>query len=283
MIMHRYPSYMVPYIGLNPEVNVSDLMAHGAFVIARRIDKVFSEEDVKMMPDGTGIVRLDSSLRKEIFERVPNLSVTMLRQAFPIESAKYHLAMKPDVDDWKGGVVIPWFYREKATIVSDCYLMVYQAENLHGMPAKYQRKFEHREDAKDVEDYYEDLKNDIVSNNFSTKNLYKAIGQIVLRHVPTMLNYWHFELKLCKSERGFIESVKYKQNEARANMNMRPSFVDYVLNNYLCKSFWIDINPCKNDLPDDCFLDNDVSALKRCTAKLWNRCLFKLIPIVVEG
>lgn len=282
MTMHRYPSYMVPYPGLNPDVKVNDLMSRGAFAIARRVDKAFSEEDIIMMPDGTGIVRMDSSLREDFFERVPNLSVTMLRQAFPIESAKYSLAMKPGSDDWNGGVVNPWCYKEKASIVSDCYLMVYPAENLHGQPVKYQRRFEHREDAKVVEDYYEDLKNEIVSNSFTTKRFYKAIGQIVLNHTPTMLNYWHFELKLGKSEGGFIESAKYKPNENQANMNMKPSFVDYVLENYMFKLFWVDKNPCKDDLPDDCFFVNNVSALKRGAAKVWSWCLFKMVPIVVE-
>ena len=189
MSMHRYPSYMVPFPGLNQEVKADDLESFGPYAVARRVDKTFSEKDIKIMPDGTGIVRADSSLREETFERVPNLSVTLLRQAFPIEFAKFNLAMKPKVDNWKGCVIKPWIYRGKATRESDCYLMVYANENLHGQPVDYQRRFESLKDAKSVEEYYDDLKNDIVANIFSTKKYYKATGLILLKHAPTMLNY----------------------------------------------------------------------------------------------
>ena len=281
MSRHHYPFYMVPYPGLIREVNVDGLTEHGCFSVARRVDKAFSEKDIKIMPDGTGIVRADSSLREETFERVPNLSVTMLRNTFPIESAKYNLTMRPETDDWKGGLVKPCQYKDKAFIKDNCYLMVYLNENLHGQPVDYQRKFETLEDAKAVEEYYEDLKNEIVAKTFSTKKLYKAVGMILLKHSPTMLNYWHFELKLQKGEGGFIENTKYKPNEVPSKMNMKQSFVDYVLENYLFKMFWVDKNPCKQDIPYNCFYDNDVCGLKRMIARVWNQCVFAIVPITI--
>lgn len=280
MTMKRYPSYMVPYIGLSPNVNVDELKGSCEFAIARRVDKPFCESDIKLMPDGTGIVRADSPLRGETFERVPNLSMTLLRHAKPISSAQYSLDMKSPKDNWTGGMVNPWMYRGKATKVNDCYLMVYLLGNLHGQPAPYQRRFNKRTDAVSVQDKYDNLKDDILKNSFSTKTLYNATGRILLKHSPTTLNYWHFELKLEKSEGGFVESVKYKEGEDPAKMNMRPSFVKYVLDNYLFKMFWVDYNPCNQDISDSCFYDRKVCYIKRWAAEFMNRCVFAMVPIV---
>lgn len=280
MKMHRYPSYMVPYVGLNPDVDVDALLQYGDFAVARRIDQPFSEEDIAIFPDKSAVVKADSSLREDVFNRIPRLSMTMLRLEFPLTCVKYDIDMKGEVDDWKGRMVRPWKYRGKATSASDGYLLVYNAENLHNKPADYQRKFESLEEAENVQENYEGLKDGIVAKTFSRKKYYKAIGCISLRHAPTMLNYWHFELRLRNGEGEEIKSVKYKPNEAPSQMNIRSSFVNYVLDNYLFKMLWIDKNPCEKDIPISCFYSSSTSSFNRRIANRINKCVFALIPIV---
>lgn len=281
MKMYCYPSCMVPYIGLKSDVKVDNLINVGDFAIARRSDRPYSDNDIKQMADGCCIVRSDSDLREDpvLFKRVPSLSMTMLRQDYPICYAKYNLNMKPQEDEWIDSIVKPWKLKGCANMVEDCYLMVYLATNLHNQPIPYQRKFEKREDAKNVEDYYEDLKDALVHNRFTKKSFYKAIGQILLKHSPTLLNYWHYELKLKTSEGGFVNTVKYKSDTAPDQLNYRESFVTYVQDNYLFKHFWVDKNPCQTDLPLSCFYDDRVNIVERWIANILNNILFASIPI----
>ena len=277
---NRYPSYMVPYVGLNPEIKVDDLLEYDDFAVARRVDGALSDSDIIIKPDGVGIVRTDSSIRVDFFERVPNLSLTMLRLEHPLSSALYDLAMKAGDDDWKGRLVMPWRLKGKAAINKDGFLMVYRAAVIHSQPTEYKRRFESLEDAKLSQDYYERLKDDIVANAFSKKKFYNAIGRIYLQHSPTLLNYWHYELKLVDSEGNFINSVKYKENEPYDKMNMRPSFVSYVLDHFLFKLFWIDKNPCSRDIPFSFFFNKKTPHLIRWFSDKCNKCLFSLFPIV---
>lgn len=188
-MMKRYPSCMVPTLAL-------------LISVAQRVDKSVDKRDIVMLGD-TGIVKKDSPLHEEIFKRTPKLSMTMLRQEFPISSAKYDLKTRPTNDDWNGGVVSPLQYWRKAIKKRNCFLMVYWAISVHGQPAKYQSKFATRHEAEKVQDTYEGLKDDIVTNKFKKSNYYKAIGTIVLKHSPTALNYWHYELILEKGEGGY--------------------------------------------------------------------------------
>ena len=137
MKMKRYPSFMVPYVGLIRKVEVENLLKHGDFAVARRVDRPFSSKDIKILSDGSGIVKQDSPLLSDIFERIPDMSMTMLRQEFPISSSKYDLRMRPTADDWNGGVIIPCLYYRKAIKKSDCFLMVYKAKGLHGRPSGF--------------------------------------------------------------------------------------------------------------------------------------------------
>lgn len=281
-MMNRYPSYMVPFVGLNPEIKVDDLLEHYDFAIARRVDRSLNNRDIIIKPDGTGIVRTDSSLRADYFERVPNLSLTMLRLNHSLSSAQYSLLMKPTIDDWKGGIVVPWRLRGKASMNKESFLMVYCASNIHNQPTKYKKKFQSLSEAQVAQDKYEGLKNDIIAKAFSKDQFYKAYGQIFLRHSPTLLNYWHYELKLVDSEGNTINSVKYKKDETYDMMNMRPSFVSYVLDNYLFKFFWVNKNPCSEDIPYTKFFNKTTSPLIRWLADILNRCFFSLFPIVSE-
>lgn len=281
MKMKRYPSFMVPYFGLIKRVDVDSLLQYGDFPVARRIDRPFNSDDIKILSDGTGIVKQDSSLFSDFFERIPNMSMTMLRREFPLSSAKYDLRMRPTDDDWNGRLVRPCPYRKKAIKVKDCYLMVYMAKGLHGKPSKHQARFENIKEAQDKQDYYEGLKDDIVTNNFERKKYYKGTGRIFLRHSPTALNYWHYELELDKSEGGTVKGVKYNPNEKPEQMNLKPSFVTFVWETYLCKHFWVDENPCANDIPMTCFINNGVSNFRRQMAARLNKCLFSVMPIAI--
>lgn len=281
MKMKRYPSFMVPYVGLIKRVEVDSLLQYGDFSVARRVDRPFSSDDIKILSDGTGIVKQDSSLLSDFFERIPNMSMTMLRQEFPISSAKYDLKMRSADDDWNGRVVRPWSYRKKAIRVRNCYLMVYMAKGLHGKPSKHQARFENIKDAQDKQDYYEGLKDAIVTNNFGRKKYYKGTGRIFLKHSPTALNYWHYELELDKSEGGTVTGVKYNPEEKPEQMNLKQSFVNFVWETYICKHFWVDKNPCKNDIPMACFLDSGVSDYRRQMYERLNKCLFSLVPIAI--
>ena len=283
MKMYCYPSCMVPYTGLKPDVKVDDLIHIGDFAIARQSDRPYSDKDIKQMGDGSCIVRNDSDLREnpDLFKRVPGLSMTMLRQAHSIYYAKYGLKMKSPEDDWTGRRVKPCKLKGRAKMIGSCYLMVYLATNLHNQPAQYQRKFEKREDVKNVEDFYEDLKDALVHNGFTKKAFYMATGRILLKHSPTLLNYWHYELILKTSEGEFVNTAKYKPDTAPDQLNYRESFVSYVLDNYLFKHFWVDKNPCETDIPLSCFYDDRVNVVERWAANIMNNILFASIPIAL--
>lgn len=280
MKRHCYPSFMVPYTGLIREVNVDNLLECGDFALARRIDKPFSSKDIKIFSDGSGIVTHDASLISDLFEHTPNMSMTMLRKEYPIYTAMYDLHMKSSDDDWNGGGVKPWKYRNKARKVRDCFLMVYKATCLHGMPSKYQTRFENLKEAQDKQEYYEMLKDDIVTSNFKKSNFYKGTGHISLRHSPTALNYWHYELVLVKTDGDTVRNVKYEKDKKPEQMNLKQSFVNYVWNAYLCKNFWVNNNPCKDDIPMSCFFDKRVCNFKRQIAEGMNKCMFSIVPIV---
>lgn len=280
MNMKCYPSDMVPFEGLKRDVKVDDLMEIGDFAVARRVDRQLSSKDIKRMADGTCIVPADSSLREETFERIPFLSMTMLRLSYPMEFAKFDLEMKPITDDWKGGMVWPWKQKEKAKQCEESFLMVYKASLLHNQPANYQRRFESREIAEEKQDDYEGLKDALIHNEFTRNSFYQSVGTILLKHSPTMLNYWHYELILENKEGKAIKNVKYKEGEKVEKMNMNASFVNYVWAHFLCKMFWVDENPCYSGIPMSCFYDSQVCCVKRYFASLVNRCLYKVIPIV---
>lgn len=278
--MQRYPSIMVPYVGLTTEVNVDNLVNDYDFAVARRIDRTLSDKDIVLMADGTGIVRLDSPLRGDFFERVPGLSMTMIRHSFPLSYAKYTLKTKPKEDDWLGGIVCPCKFWRKASIGEECYLMVYRASSLHGMPARYQTKFGSKDAALKVQDKYEGLKDDIIKNVFTKEKHYQSLGSISLKHSPTKLNYWHFELTLRNCEGDIISRAKFKKEQDPATMNMSSSFVNYVIDHFLFKLFWVNDNPCEKDVPELCFYDPDIRPMHRYLACLWNRIIFGLVPIV---
>lgn len=278
-----YPSCMIPFPGLILEVEVDRLLEHGGFSIARRVDKKFSSDDIIQMSDGSCSVRLDSTLREETLLRIPNLSTTMLRNAYSLQPAMYVVKMKSPEDDWKGGIVHACKFMGKAFKPNVSYLMVYLANNIQRQPVNYQRKFENRMEAESNQEYYEDLKNDIVANKFTKGTFYKGNGLIRIKHSPTMLNYWHFEIKLVNSKGEIIENAYYKPAKVPSQRNMKQSFVEYVWDNYLCKHFWVNKNPCETDLAMSLFEDNSICSLKRWVASHWTKCIFNVIPIVADS
>lgn len=273
-----YPAYMVPRVGLEKDVKVDDLRQKGDMAVARRIDRAFDEKEFRKMSDGTYVVRMDSALHEETFERIPNMSMTMLRRLFPIESAKYDLRMKPKVDDWKGGMVNPWTNRGKAIKLKDVYLMVYKVSSLQNQPAEYQRRFENKSLAEQVQQNYKGLKEDIRQGQFQKAKYYGGTGHIYLKHSPTKLNYWHYELVLENAEGEIINGVKRTGDQ----QNMKPTFVEYVWNHFLNKQFWIDENPSE-DIPESCFYDSEVFGIERWAAEIMNKIMFASIPIVKVG
>ena len=282
MSMKCYPSCMVPRVGLKHDVKVEELLKLGDVAFARRVDRSLSQKDVRRMADGTCIVPADSDLREDTFKRIPFLSVTMLRRAFPLEYAKYDLKMKSPDDDWKGGFVWPWKNKRRATRVVNSYLMVYKASLLHNQPAKYQRRFDSREEAELLKDDYDGLAEALIHNEFTKKSYYHSLGTISLMHSPTLLNYWHYELKLENREGKVIKKVEYKDGQDPEEMNMNASFVNYVWDHFLCKLFWVDENPCIPDIPLSFFCDNKIGKFRRVVAAWINKCLFAFVPIVAR-
>lgn len=280
--MRCYPSCMVPYTGLNPGVKVDELLEYGDFAVARRVDKEFSSEDIKRMSDNTCIVRGDSTLRGEILGRIPNLSTTMVRNAYPIQVAQFDVKMNPQDDHWEGGLVNVCSFRGRVFKPKVSYLMVYRVKQIHRQPVNYQRKFESKKEAELIQKGYKDLENDIITNKFTRSKFYKGIGHIWLAHSPTKLNYWHFELKLETSEGEFIENAKYKPVEDKTQRNMKQSFIEYVWDNFLYKHFWINTNPCEKDLALSCFFDDNICCTRRWIAAKMTNCLFELVPIVID-
>lgn len=273
---------MVPYTGLNPEVNVDELLMNGDFAIARRVDKAFCEDDIKHLSDDSCIVRADSTLREETMNRIPNLSTTMLRRSFPLHAAMLDVRMKSPDDDWKGGMINVWSFRGRAIRPKASFLMIYRAKGIHRHPVEYQRKFESKDAAASVQGYYEGLENDIVTNKFTKSKSYTGIGQLWLKHSPTMLNYWHYELKLQNSEGKIIKDAKFKPVTDKEQMNMKQSFIEYVWDNFLYKHFWVDKNPCEKDIALSYFLDGHTRFAKRWAASYLTKCLFSIVPIVAR-
>ena len=273
-----YPAYMVPHRGLLKEVKIDNLLKEGDVALARRVDREFETKEFRRMSDGTYVAKMDSSLHDETFEHIPKMSMTMLRQSFPIESAKYDLKMKPEVDDWNGGVVFPCSYRGKAIKHKDSFLIVYNASLLHNQPAEYQRKFDNKKMAEQVQENYKGLKEVLEQGKYQNSNYYKAFGRIYLKHSPTNLNYWHYELILENAEGEIIKNVKTTGDQ----QNMKPTFVEYVWNHFLNKQFWIDENHCE-DVPENCFYDTDVCLIERWAAGIMKKLMFVSVPIVKVG
>ena len=282
MKMTCYPSCMVPHTGLNPDVNVDELLTHGDFSVARRVDREFCGDDIRRMSDNTCIVRADSTLREETISRIPNLSTTMLRLSFPLPTAMLDVKMKSPNDDWNGGIIDARRFRGRAIRLKASYLMVYKASLIHRKPVDYKRSFEKRKEAIPVQNCYDELEEDIVKNKFTKSKLYHGFGQIWLKHSPTKLNYWHYELKLENSEGQFIKDAKYKPVDDAAKRNMKQSFIEYVWDNYLYKHFWVDMNPCKTDIAISHFYDGRICFMRRWAAATMTRCLFGFVPIVAK-
>lgn len=275
MCKFLYPAYMVPHVGLRKDASIDDLRKNGDMTVARRIDRSFNAKEFRKMADGTYVVKMDSPLHDEIFERIPNMSMTMLRRSFPIASAKYDLKMKPKVDDWRGSIVNPWKERGKAIKLREAFLIVYKISSLHNKPAKYQRKFENKRLAEQVQEIYSGVKEDIEQGRYQNSNYYEGIGRIYLKHSPTNLNYWHYELILENVEGETIKNVKPTGDQK----NMKPTFVEYVWNHFLNKQFWIDENPCE-DIPNSCFYDLEVCGIERWAAEIMKKIVFDSVPIV---
>lgn len=284
MLMKKacYPSCMVPYTGLNPDVNVDELLTHGDFSVARRVDREFSADDIRRMSDNTCIVRADSTLRDETISRIPNLSTTMLRLSFPLQAVMLDVKMKSPDDNWKGGMINARRFCGRAIKPKASYLMVYKAKLIHRKPVDYQRKFERREEAIPVQNCYDGLEEDIVKSKFTKSKFYHGFGLMWLKHSPTKLNYWHYELKLENSEGKLIKDAKYKPVDDAEKRNMKQSFIEYVWDNYLYKHFWVDMNPCKADIAMSHFYDGRVCFARRLAASYLTKCLFGIVPIVAR-
>ena len=146
----------------------------------------------------------------------------------------------------------------------------------------YSEEFERKDEAIQVQNCYDGLEEDIVKNKFTKSKFYHGLGQIWLKHSPTKLNYWHYELKLENSESQLIKDAKYKSVDDAEKKNMKQSFIEYVWDNYLYKHFWVDMNPCKADLEMSNFHDGRVCFARRWAASYLTKCLFGMVPIVVR-
>ena len=206
----------------------------------------------------------------------------MLRLSFPLQASMLDVKMKSPDDDLKCGLInAPSFCGRVIQPKASC-LMVYKAKLIHRKPVDYQRKFERKDEAIQVQNCYDGLEEDIVKNKFTKSKFYHGLGQIWLKHSPTKLNYWHYELKLENSESQLIKDAKYKSVDDAEKKNMKQSFIEYVWDNYLYKHFWVDMNPCKADLEMSNFHDGRVCFARRWAASYLTKCLFGMVPIVVR-
>lgn len=245
--MEYYPHYMVPYEGLNPECDVCDLLQISDFVLARRVDYNF--KDAKLGTVGPYYtLSADSPVISEFYKRIPFMSMTMMGVAAGVKDAAY-IQSAPGSDTWTDGLVKAEDYIGKVKVSSNCFQIIYIASNLHLQPVMYVKKYGSLKEAKEESNLMVDeQKNKVIQNRFQRTDLFDFKGQLLLKHSPSHLNYWHFELVLKYANGKDVKNLTPDFLNSDKEPVGKDSFAVFVFNHYLRKNLIIDKIPFETSL-----------------------------------
>jgi hypothetical protein len=247
---NKYPSGLVPYIGLVRKIEIPDLTKpENCFDVARRIRKdklelIDLEDDYFIIP---------FAMRSDFFESrdVPDLSMNIMCRDSRPEGVNYN-QLGIAHDKWDKKTVIPHKYA-KFVKHEDTVALVFKASDFHKKTIPYYKAILKKKDFDDLVSYMDkedEQTQQLLNAQFASGNKYKVQGCMELEHKPTMMNYWHVTLVLHEAG-GKI--VKKAQSEAQRSM------CKFVIDHVLATKGIIDKKGCKF-LNPIYYLDTEVNS-----------------------
>ena len=180
----EYPSDIIPQSGFKLSIDIDGLLnAQSDILFSRRIDK-----DVLDCEYFGGKIMVES---EDITDDYKNLSLNLLGGLFENEKHLHFRQMKPGTDAWDGKDVDMEKYSTCFEIKRPCFPIYLKAIDLHNQKFPYRRHIGKLKD-------YNDIQNNIIDRTldvFHGEDDYTFEGTVKIVHSPTMLNYWHFEVK----------------------------------------------------------------------------------------
>lgn len=179
-----YPAEIIPQSGFKLSINIDDLLlAQSDIVLSRRIDKDVSECDYF-----GGKIMVES---EDIVDDYMDLSLNLLGGLFENEKHLRYRQLKPGTNDWDGKDVDLEKYSTCFEIKQHCFPIYLKALDLHNQKFPYKRSIGRQKEFNDIQKNIVDRTLDV----FHGEDDYTFEGTVKIVHSPTMLNYWHIEVK----------------------------------------------------------------------------------------
>ena len=285
MAFKFYPYRLLPFTGYTQSVSIDEILNNGVdFAVARRVEGD-KDKILKEMYKGYYVIRDPDILMQNIFSQIPSLSLTILGTGAQFEDMGY-LQKENAKADWDGKTHLPFRYLTKVSICKEYFSLVYRVSSIHKKPIEYGRKFNSKDSL--IENLkYVDSTNDAetILKSFTKKSTYKMLpGQIQVEHRPTMLNYWHSELKLLPAsllDKERVKNVKFKKDKPVQNYNDKELMVLYIWRTYLSMGFEVNKNPLE-DISDSHFRDGSINYGQFILNKWMSRIFYGIIPLYIK-
>lgn len=233
---NKYPTGLVPYIGLVEKIAIPDLTETAdSFDVARRIRK----EKLSPIDLDDGYLIIPVSMRGNVFDDkdVPDLSMNIICRDSRPECVNYN-QIGAAHSKWDKKTVIPHKY-SKLVKREDAIAVVYKAAWFHKKNIPYRKVMLKKVDfdtSLPFMDKDDKITKELLCSQFASGNRYKVWGYMELEHKPTMMNYWHVTLVLHEAGGKIVKNAK---SEAQKEM------CGFVINNILAVKGLVEKKDCR--------------------------------------
>ena len=177
----HYPEDILPKSSYIMSMDIDELINDNGFVVlSRRIDKDIEECE---MFNGKRMIEAE-----EFYDNIVNMSLNIHGGNFNIRHIPFR-QIKPGTNNWNGKDIDMNQFSQCYEYKEVCFPIFLKSTDIHNITLPYHKTFSKEKDYRDTQNlinrYLEPFKPD-------TEYILNAT--VKLRHVPTMLNYWHAEL-----------------------------------------------------------------------------------------
>lgn len=214
--MSEYPVEILPHELYKAKMDVDSLASNveNACVVRRVTEKpqlcmvlgvmVLINYDILQAKD---VLDMSTYLLGARYQNVHLPFVDVSKRDWAGEKTEEIREVLSDTDNW-------------AYIDAPSFPLMIRLSKLHQQSFEYQRTFDSPKQKKEYEEKYK------IRDFYTTNGKVFYSFSIRFEHVPTLLNYWHFEMKLCPS----LEEVFPRKSEKKAWMKL-------MINDFLQNQF----------------------------------------------
>lgn len=180
MNKRHYPTEILPKSSYKRTIDIDEVVYHtGDITFSRRIDRKI--EDCEIF-NGKRMIETE-----DITEHIVNMSLNIHGGYFETQHIPFRQT-KQGTDNWDGKDIDMTQYSECFEYKEECFPIFFKSADIHNQRFPYKKEIQ-----KDSERNETQRKINRVLETFGDRQ-YIMIATIKVRHVPTMLNYWHGEL-----------------------------------------------------------------------------------------